>query len=285
MELWSATDRWQSEPEDPGFDHSFERYRGRHGVRGTGRDHSRRKHDVLRCLQGNQSGRDRLGENRQRRRGCHRRHRLEHCGQASCINSGRRPGLNRGNALQIRVNVMAQGDITPPSPMFSPPNGRKTNDAGRTITLTFAEFVRKDSGGTALEDGDLGRDPNAGRRTTRTAPPIPFLDQHQWRQAGDHDRPDERPPRGQGLRCHQRRLLRHCGQPGVGGRRHLHRRHRRCRRSRSAACRRRSTRRTAFTATFTFSEEVTGFDTDDVTVSGGSKERVRRAAARATPWW
>ena len=40
---------------------------------------------------------------------------------------------------------------------------------------------------------------------------------------------------------------------------------------RSAGCLRRSTRRTAFTATFTFSEEVTGFVTADVTVTGGSK--------------
>ena len=63
--------------------------------------------------------------------------------------------FEQGNALQIRVNIMAQGDITPPSPVFSPQNGRNTNDAGRTITLTFAEFIRKDSGGTALEDGDL----------------------------------------------------------------------------------------------------------------------------------
>ena len=60
-----------------------------------------------------------------------------------------------GNALQIRVNVNAVGDTTPPSPMISPPDGRKINNAARNITLTFTEGIRKNSGGSDLSNNDL----------------------------------------------------------------------------------------------------------------------------------
>ena len=60
-----------------------------------------------------------------------------------------------GNALQIRVNVMEQGDTTPPSPAFSPPNGRVMNNPGRNIRLTFAEAITRNSSGDAIADADL----------------------------------------------------------------------------------------------------------------------------------
>ena len=55
-------------------------------------------------------------------------------------------------------------DTSVAAPTFSPAGTVTTvTDASGNITLTFAEALRKDASGTALENGDLGRPADAGR--------------------------------------------------------------------------------------------------------------------------
>ena len=65
------------------------------------------------------------------------------------------------------------GDTTGPSPTFSPTDGATVTDAAGNITLGFAEEIRKDAGGTALQDSDLA-DLLTLRRTDATGTAITF---------------------------------------------------------------------------------------------------------------
>ena len=59
---------------------------------------------------------------------------------------------NQGAAASATFTV----DTTAPAaPTFDPANGATVTDAGRNITLTFAEAVKKDDSGADFAGGDL----------------------------------------------------------------------------------------------------------------------------------
>ena len=59
---------------------------------------------------------------------------------------------NQGTAANATFTVDATG---PAAPTFSPLNSATVTDAGRNITLTFAEAVKKDGSNADFADGDL----------------------------------------------------------------------------------------------------------------------------------
>ena len=78
-------------------------------------------------------------------------------------------GLSNGTAYRVRVRASNSGrtsgwlhgtgtptDTTGPSaPTFNPGNGSTVRDAGRNITLTFGEAIKKDNSGTDFGNSDL----------------------------------------------------------------------------------------------------------------------------------
>ena len=174
-----------------------------------------------------------------------------------------------GNKGSQRTATFTVDLTAPAAPTFSPASAATVTDATTDITISFEEALRKDASGTALNNADLAAilelkvgDENGGAidfsatidqaRKVITLDPagnlpdgkvyVAISDQH-WDAAGN-----------QGAQ-HTATFTVDTAAPTVtiGG----------VPEAINAT--------TAFTATFTFSEEVTGFVTGDVTVTGGSK--------------
>ena len=174
-----------------------------------------------------------------------------------------------GNKGSLRTATFTVDTTAPAAPEFSPAHEATVSDASTDITITFAEALRKDANGTALANADLaailtlkvGDDTGAAigfsatidqAKKVITLDPandlaagkvyVAISDQH-WDAAGNQGAQhtatftvDTAAP-----------TLEITGVPEA------------------------INATDAFTATFTFSEDVTGFATGDVTVAGGSK--------------
>ena len=173
---------------------------------------------------------------------------------------------NKGSAHTATFTV----DVTAPAaPDFDPADAATVTDAGTDITITFAEALRKDANGTALANADLDAILTlAEDEETGTA--IPFAATIDQARKVITLNPDADLPEG---KVYVAISDQHWDAAGNQG-------------SAAAATFTVDTAAPtvaisgvpeainatdAFTATFTFSEDVTGFATGDVTVTGGAK--------------
>ena len=174
-----------------------------------------------------------------------------------------------GNKGSLRTATFTVDTTAPAAPTFSPAHEATVSDASTDITISFAEALRKDANGTALANNDLaailtlkvGDDTGAAIGFSATidadkkvitldpandlAPGkvyVAISDQH-WDAAGN-----------QGAQ-HTATFTVDTAAPTLA----------------ITGVPEAINATDAFTATFTFSEDVTGFATGDVTVTGGSK--------------
>ena len=178
-----------------------------------------------------------------------------------------------GNQGALRSATFTVDTTAPAAPEFSPANAAIVSDASTNITITFAEALRKDANGTALENADLASILTL-KATDDSGAPIDFaatIDQAKkvitLNPASDLDpgkvyvaiSADHFDAAGNQGAQHTATFTVDTAAPTVtiGG----------VPEAINAV--------DAFTATFTFSEDVTGFATGDVTVAGGSKGTFR----------
>ena len=174
-----------------------------------------------------------------------------------------------GNKGTLRSATFAVDVTAPAAPEFSPANAAAVTDAATDITITFDEALRKDATGTALENVDLDAiltlkvDDDSGApigfvatidaaKKAITLNPNADLPDGPVYVAISADHWDAAGNKGS-LRTATFTVDTAAPTVAISG----------VPEAINAA--------TAFTATFTFSEDVTGFDTGDVTVTGGSK--------------
>ena len=174
-----------------------------------------------------------------------------------------------GNKGSQHTATFTVDTIAPAAPQFSPANAATVSDASTDITIAFAEALRKDATGTALENADLAAiltlkatdDSGAGidfaatideAKKVITLNPDADLDPGKVYVAISADHWDAAGNKGS---AHTATFTVDTAAPTVA----------------ISGVPEAINAATAFTATFTFSEDVTGFATGDVTVTGGAK--------------
>ena len=183
---------------------------------------------------------------------------------ANAATDGANPGPPKAVAATARWDTTA-----PAAPDFSPASGATVGNAATDITITFDEALRKDANGTALNDADLASiltlkvGDNTGNtigfaatidadKKVITLDPTNNLAEGDVYVAISNQHWDAAGNRGT---AHNATFTVDTSAPTVE----------------ISGVPTAINASTAFTATFAFSKDVTGFDTADVTVTGGAK--------------